>query len=107
MPLSSHALLVGEPHVFKRSSASDTGLIASANALTISENYQHVFRHPKMPWPVELRLASLPPSLPKPTFSVTRSAPDSSPTFPFTYPDMDDAETATLLKRLGAVEVVE
>jgi Protein of unknown function (DUF4238) len=106
MPLSPQTLLVGEPHVFKRSSAADTGLVASVNVLTVREAYQYVFRHPKMTWPMDLRLDSQPPSLPKPTFSVARSDPDSSPTFPFTYPEMDDAETATLLRRLSASEVV-
>jgi len=107
MPLSPQALLVGEPHVFKHSSSAAIGLVATVNLLTAREAYQYVFRHPEMAWPTELRLVSQPPSLPKPSFSLARSDPDESPTFPFTYPKMDDAETTTLLKHLRDVDVVE
>lgn len=106
MPLSSHVVLVGEPHVFGRSSSA-TELVATVNALTAWEAYQYVFRHPDMGWPAELRLGTQPPSLPRPSFTVGRSDPGASPTFPYTYPEMGDAETTTLLKHLRAVDVVD
>lgn len=106
LPLSSHAVLVGEPHVFGRS-FSAAGLAPTVNALTAREAYGDVFRHPEMPWPTELRLGPQPPLLPKPSFTVSRSDPDKPPTFPYAYPEMDDAETTTLLEHLKGVSVVE
>lgn len=106
MPLSSQAVLIGEPHVFKRSSSA-AGLAATVNALIVREAYQYVFRHPEMRWPAELRLGTQPPSLPTPSFTARRSDPGRPPTFPYAYPEMDDAETTTLLRHLRAVDVVE
>ncbi len=92
MPLSSQAVLVGEPRAFGRS-FSATELVATVNRLTAREAYEDVFRQPEMPWPTELRLGPQRPLLPKPSFRVSRSQPDRPPTFPYTYPKMDDAET--------------
>lgn len=77
------------------------------NALTGREAFQYVFRHPEMEWPPELRLGTQPPSLPRPTLNIRPSDPGQARTFPYTYPEMDDAETTTLLKHLKAVDVVE
>ncbi len=106
LPLSSHAVLVGEPHVFGRS-FSATELVATVNALTAREAYEDVFRHPDMPWPIELRLGPQPPLLSKPSFTVSRPDPDKPLTFPYTYPEMGDAETTALLEHLKAVDVVD
>jgi len=106
MPLSPQVVLVGEPHDFRRSSSA-SGLLATVNTLTAREAYRYVFRHPEMGWPAELRLGTQPPSLPRPSFTVGLSYPGQPPTFPYTYPEMDDAETTTLLKHLRAVDVVE
>lgn len=106
MSLSSQAVLVGEPHVFGRS-FSATGLVATVNALTARQAFEDVSRHPEMPWPTDQRLGAQPPVLPKPSFTMCRSDPEKSPTFPYTYPEMSDAETTALLKHLKAVDVVE
>lgn len=106
MPLSSRAVLVGEPHVFQRS-FSATGLVETVNTLTVREAYKDVFRHPEMPWPVGLRLSPQAPTLPTPSFKITRPDPDRSPTFPYTYPEIDDAKRAVVLARLKAINVVE
>lgn len=106
MPLSSRAVLVGEPHVFKRSFSAN-GLVEAVNTLTVREAYKQVFRHPVMPWPFGLRLSTQAPTLPTPSFKVARSDPGKPPTFPYTYPDMQDARRTVLLKHLKAVNIVE
>jgi hypothetical protein len=84
LPLSSQAVLVGEPHVFKGSSC-PSGIAAAVKTLTVREAYQYVFRHPEMVWPVELCLGTQPPSLPRPSLTVRRSDPGQAPTFPYAY----------------------
>lgn len=106
LPLSPQALLVGEPHIFGRSFSADR-LAEVVNALTVREAYEAAFRHPEMPWPLGVTLGRQPYRLPQPSFSISRSDPGQPPTFPYTYPEMDDDETAALLKHLKAVEVVE
>lgn len=106
LPLSPQALLVGEPHVFRRSFSADR-LAATVNALTVSEAHQAVFRHPEMLWPAGVMLGAQRPLLSEPSFTVSRSHPSKPPTFPYTYPEMDDEETTALLKHLKAAEVVE
>lgn len=106
LPLSPQAVLVGEQHVFGRSFAAG-GLAEVVNALTVREAYEAVYRHPHMAWPSGIVLGSAPYRLPEPSFSMSRPDPLRPPTFPYRYPQMDDAETAALLKHLKAVEVVE
>lgn len=106
MPLSPHAVLVGEPHVFS-ASASVTKLFATVNALTAREAFADVFRHPAMTWPAAVRLGSNPPLLPTPSISFSRRESNEQSTFPHTYPKMDDAETTAILQYLGANSTVE
>lgn len=106
LPLSPQAVLIGEPHIFNRSSSA-AGIAATVNTLTVREAHQYVFRHPEMEWPPDLRLSTQPPSLPRPSFNIRPSQPGRPPTYPYTYPVMDDAETTTLLNHLKAIDVVE
>lgn len=106
LPLSTHAVLVGEPDVFGRSVAPDR-LVEVVNGLTTREAYDAVFRHPGMAWPAGLRYGPQPHRLPEPTVTLSRSDPGTASTFPYRYPEMDEEQTAALLRHLGAAEVVE
>ena len=82
LPLSPHAVLVGEPHVFGRSIA-PADLVRAVNGLTTREAHDAVFRHPAMSWPDGLTLGRQPYQLPEPSFTLTRSDPGMRNTFPF------------------------
>lgn len=60
-----------------------------------------------MSWPDGLRLGRQPFQLPEPSFTLTRSDPSTRTTFPFRYPELDDEQTAALLRHLNALDVVE
>lgn len=106
LPLSPYTLLVGEPHIFGPHLSADA-LVSVVNQLTAREAFDAVYRHPKMAWPAPTVLSPQPPRLPTPSFRVSRSEPGVTPTFPYAYPTIDEAETAKLLDYLGAVDVVE
>jgi len=106
LPLSPHALLLGEPHVFGHHFSADA-LVPTVNQLTAREAFDAVYRHPKMAWPTPTGLGSQPPQLPTPSFRVSRPEPGTPPTFPYVYPTIDEEATHKLLDHLGAVDIVE
>lgn len=106
LPISPSKVLIGEPHSFGRPFAGDE-LVATVNALTVRDAFRDVLRHPETAWPAELHLGPAPPSLPIPTRTYLRSPLSGQPTFPYTYPGVNDAKVAALLEKLRMNHIVE
>lgn len=106
LPLSPFKVLIGEPHSFGRSFASSEAVTA-VNALTVRDSFSDVLRHPETPWPAGLLLGPVPPSLPIPSVTYSRSPLATKPTFPYTYPEVNDAGVAALLEHLRMKHIVE
>lgn len=107
LPVSPRRLLVASPVPLFTSGAVSAQLASRVNTELCRNARDAVYINPAMPWPSGLTLAAQGPTLPSPTISWRASKPDSTPTFPVTYPSVADPEIATLLGDLGAMETVE
>lgn len=108
LPLSPTCVLAGAPTPPLRASTIATDETVNALNTTIAKNaYDAIYKHPPMPWPRDLQLASQPPRLSAPTHTIGKSDPRKPPTFPATFPDLNDETIADLLELLEAVNVVE
>lgn len=107
MPVSPTHLLIAEKHPLGEPLERVTPELAwLVNRRLSAEAYESIFVHPSLEWPADLSFARERPTLPTPTVTWGRSAPEVQPTFPAKYPPLRDLTVAALLKTLGAVDTV-
>jgi hypothetical protein len=107
LPISPSVLLVASPHPLVGTGQITDELEHQVNTGIVRNAYKLVLHHPQMPWPNDLFVPAEPQPLPDPQINLRRSEPGATPTFPATYPAIEDPVIAGLLHDLGATDTVQ
>lgn len=107
LPLSPTRLLIAEEHPLAVIDAVTPVLASKVCTALAGQAHTALYCHPKVPLPGDLRASAQPAALPAPNVSVRHAEPGTSPTFPGSHPQVDDAAAADLLDLLGATDEVQ
>jgi hypothetical protein len=107
VPISPTTLLIASSLPLIGTGRVTDQLAAQVNSGLVRNCFKAVFHHPDTSWPSDLTVPARRPTLPEPTINWQPSPPGSTPTFPATYLDVNDATIRTLLDELGATDTVD
>ena len=109
VPISPRHLLLAEKHPVSplQTTNLDPLFADLVNCTLAREADDAIFKRPDADWPTDLVLGRTPPALPAPTVTWGRSDRSRPPSFPATYPAVNDESVRELLDALDAEDVVD